>query len=39
MVSVLAEVKILRFWPKTMEGVLLKFLSAFITPHWKVLQS
>ena len=40
MVSFLAKVKIIRFWPKTMDYVLTEIEVIFcgpITPEWKVL--
>ena len=43
MVSLFAEIVLVSFWPKSLDysskGVLIKFLYALITPHWKVLQS
>ena len=43
MVSFFAKIEIISFWPKTMNynkvfwPKLISFLSALITPHWKVL--
>ena len=45
MVSFFAKIEFFRFWPKTMDyskafgRIIPVYLSALITPHWKVLRS